>query len=291
MDNSEIINAIGKSGFPVEVECAKKLKDLGYKVNPSMNFYDYFRNKNTELDIRGIKSKTYLSQDNPEINCMLTIAIECKKFSDPLVLFNIPNENLIEDEYLDDDSFYCHINTSKDKAPNYFAFPIFDSKSTKIHVKKNHHHFLDESRAYNLTQLEKYPSDNKTYRVKLHTPQSIKYSLEKLGAYAFNFNHQWFEIIKNSHYNLETKFNASTINVLFLILVHSCDQFKRSESNSELSQEKHLVVFHNIESIDKNVRFVVDLVSLENLGFAIKKIETTYNYMINHLIKWFHAQK
>ena len=286
-----ILKSIDNSGFPFELGCIERLRRLGFNVQPSLYFYDFIRNRNTEVDILATKVSSIKTNSDKDISCILTLAVECKKHTLPIVNFGVQNDYEEDLDNLDLDSFYCHINTSRDKSPNYFAFPVFDSNSTKIDVKKLHHHFSSNKRFYNITQIEKKENSDKSVYYKLHTTDDLKYTINKLGLYAFNFHKKWFTNIKSSKNNLEKIIPTPVINVLFLLLVNAAEQFQYDISSKNIISTNHSAIFSNVDLEKDSISFVIDLIKAEGLEKAIHKINQTYDIMIKHLVKWFIAQK
>ncbi len=290
-DKELILKSIENSGFPFEIECSERFRKLGFSVKPSVQFYDFIRNKNTEMDIIATKTKSVKTNTGHTIHCVLTLAIECKKYSSPVITFDAEDDNVEEVGNLDWDYRYCHINTSRDKSPNYFSVPIFDSESTNINVKASHHHFQSKKRNYNITQIEKVEKPNKVAFYKLSNTDDLRYSITKLGLYAYNFHKKWFANINTSKNNYEKLITTPVINILFLLFVHSGEQFQYDLSSKDIYPQNHSSVFSNVDLESDSISFVIDLVKIDDIDAAIKKITLTYDNMLKHLVKWFLAQK
>src|SRR5579864_3360771 len=126
---------INDSGFPFQFQVVDALAQRGYEVSPSHCIYDPQRQTSCELDLVAIKRTVY---DRPvgSFTANLNLAIECKDNDIPFVNFGLKYGPTVRPEYVDEDSRYLHITTSRDKSAGYFRMAALDSKGT---LKPEHH--------------------------------------------------------------------------------------------------------------------------------------------------------
>lgn len=225
IDKVELNDTILKSGFPFQLRTANNLIDLGFKIQLSYQFFDRSRERDVELDIVAIHQQEFKTKKGEKIIGILRIGIECKDNSLPYVCFGLKHSEQNNFGFLDSDSFYCHLVTSKDKGiPNKFAIPIFEQNHSKILTKKYHHQFDEDLRFHFATAIERKGKNEQKF-FKLHITDNLNQTLGKLGAFIGDF-HGYGSNAGLSTDLLEEAYGLPVINICFLALIHSGIHFQ-----------------------------------------------------------------
>lgn len=106
-EKKNIIKAINKTGFPLELRVSKFLQEERYYVANNLYFIDQDEGKGREVEMRALKNYEFISGEKDYFirYCLL---IECKKSAKkPWVIFTSPKT--VYDEYL----FPLHIRGAK----------------------------------------------------------------------------------------------------------------------------------------------------------------------------------
>jgi hypothetical protein len=288
IDKLELNDAILKSGFPFQLSIANKLIDFGFKVQPSYQFFDISRGRDVELDIVAIYQQEFKTTNGEKILGILRIGIECKDNSLPFVCFGLKHSEENIQGFLDNDSFYCHLVTTKDKGmPNKFAIPIFEQNHSKLKAKKYHHQFDESLRFHFATAIEKKGKNSQKF-LKLHIPDNLNYTLGKLGAFIGNF-HGYGSSAGLSNSLLEEAYGLPVIDICFLALVHSGNHFQYILGDTEPKESYHTSVFLNRSYINWSVNYIVDFVAEETLLKATQKIISSFEIMIKQIAPYILA--
>lgn len=86
----KILEAIERTGYPLELRVSEELEELDYFVANNLYFVDKDENKGREIDIRGLKNYSF-KEGGSEYFVRHCLMIECKKsISKPWVIFTSP---------------------------------------------------------------------------------------------------------------------------------------------------------------------------------------------------------
>jgi len=285
--SSDIKKLIDGSGYPFELRVTQKFFDRGYNVKPSYRFLDESREKDVELDLVASKNEYVETVSGKKAYTMLRIGIECKDNSLPFVLFGSETRRAPQPEYIDDDTFYCQISTSRDKGfLNRFSIPIFGNNDSYGEVKKFHHQFNDLCRYYSVSHVEKKGKESNPF-LKLHQSDSLAYATKKLGA----FIGEETKFVsgqdgKNTGKLLEEAMQAPIILITFTMLAHTVPHFRYCNGHNSPEKSNFSSVFMNRSYDGKHLSYVVDFVSENALDEAINKIESSFNKMIEKTVPY-----
>lgn len=288
IDKQKVIQAINDSGFPLELKVAQIFKERGYSIQPSKIIHDKEKEKDYEVDLIA-SNKQVIEHSGKKLLTIAQIAVECKDYHLPYVFMGVDNIKSPEKGFFDPDSYYCHIESSRDgKLPNKFALTIFDSEYGGQELKKNHHHFTDELYFHSATALEeKGKGDNKYY--KLHTPNIILHPVSKLGGFVGDFH--GYGKSSDMKYNemMEEVNKMPVLRICFLMYVHTSDQFQYDHNRQELKSSNHTPVRFNRSYCNESINYIIDFVNLNKLNDAINTIDSSFSKMSSYLLKWIYA--
>ncbi|MEK8018160.1 MAG: hypothetical protein VSS75_014900 [Candidatus Parabeggiatoa sp.] len=292
LTSTEINKLIQKSGYPFELRVVQKFFENGFDVKPSYRFFDESREKDVELDLIAIRNGYLETKSGKKVYAMLQIGVECKDNSMPYVMFGTKANRQTEYGFVDSDSFYCQISTSRDRGmQNRFVYPIFNSEYTKIEVKDIHHQFKEDCRFYSVAHVEKKGKDNNPY-FKLHQSDSLSYATSKLGAFIGQANNFMTDKnVKSFGQCIEEMQKAPVITIVFSMLAHTQSHFRFCTGNEFPTEHKITSVFMNRAYEGKPLSYIIDFVSESALDDAIRNVEVSFKRMIEQIIPWIYAER
>jgi len=291
ISEGQLKKIIDNSGFPFELRIARQFADLGFSIQPSYQLYDASREKDTEIDLVAIQNISFKTTNGKKVVTNLRIGIECKDNSLPYICFGLKHENKTEPGVFDADTFYCHLQTSRDAGyRNRFALPLFDSENKNIggEVKKLHHQFAESVRFYSVAAIEKKGKGNQTF-FKLHLSDTISSALAKLGAFVGQFYEPPYSKAWNDGHHIEEAVGAPVVSICFVALVHSGSHFRYTSGDSQLKEAYHTSVFRNRSYANSSISYIVDFIKEEAIPDAVKKIKNSFELMCKRVVPYILA--
>lgn len=289
ISEEQLKKAINNSGFPFELRIAKQFADLGFSIQPSYQFYDASRDKDTEIDLVAIQNIPFKTTNGKKIVANLRIGVECKDNSLPYVCFGLKHENKTEPGVFDADTFYCHLQTSRDKGiRNRFALPLFDSKDRGQGVKNLHHQFAESVRFYSVATIEKKGKGNQSF-FKLHLSDTMSSALAKLGAFVGQFYEPPNSKVWDDGHHIEEAVGASVVSICFVALIHSGSHFRYMLGDSQPKEAYHTSVFRNRSYADSSISYIVDFIKEDKIPDAVKKIQNSFELMCKQAMPYILA--
>jgi hypothetical protein len=263
---ADLQKAVNDSGFPFQFQVVDSLAQRGYEVSPSHCIYDPQRQASCEMDLAAIKRTVY-DRAVGSFTVNLNLVIECKDTKIPFVSFGLKHQSNVRPAYVDEDIRFLHITTTRDKSVGYFGLAALDSKGT---LKPEHHQLTRPDRFYSLTTADWV---TKTKHWKLHVTENVSNMLSKFAAMTDHFDHQWDGLPDKPE--LERLSGGPILGVLFLMIVHSGEQYELLAGSKTPVQSNHTPVMASYGMPHGNLAFVVDVVPFSHLPEALDKVEKT----------------
>ena len=288
VNKEKVIDAIKKSGFPLELEVAKVFKNSGYSIQPSKIVHDKEKDRDYEIDLIASKNEE-ITWDGKKMLIITQIAVECKDYNLPFVFMGIDNIQSPQKGFFDPDSYYCHLESSRDgNLPNKYALAIFDTEHGGQDLKEKHHHFKNDIYFHSATALDKKGQKKNPY-YKLHTPNVITHPVSKLGSFVGDFH--GYGKSPDMRYNemLEEVTKMPVLRVCFLVYIHTSNQFRYNHKNEDLVPSLHTPVRFNRSYCNESINYIVDFIQKDGLKDSIKTIEKTSSLIGSYLPKWIFA--
>lgn len=271
---------IQQSGFPFELQVARELQALGLGIAPSYRFFDHERGKGTEIDVLATERTRLATKRGVDVTVMLRLAVECKDNGLPFVCLGLRHEPLADPDHVDPDSMYLHINTTRDRTPNWFSIPALDA-STRVDVRAAHHQLQSATRFYAMTGLEEC-GKAKDAVLRVSTPEKLRYALDKLGAFAAHFHQSW--PTGNDLRGVETLAGGPVLSILFLMLVHSGDQYRYVADGGDPTKADSTTVLLNAAHAEQSVAYAVDVVQRGALAAAIAGVRKSVDVVARRVV-------
>jgi hypothetical protein len=290
----DVAKLISDSGYPLELQVAKQLVDMGFKVQPSQQFFDVSRGKDVELDVVAHLHRSWQTKRGNTVRGVLRLGIECKDTSMPYVCFGLPHSVAPAPGVFDGDAFSCHVVTSRDDGlPNRSAIPLFDSDYGGAGLKSKHCHFSGSHRFHAITGVEE--KGDKARPFKLHTPDKLMNVKSKLGAFVGDF-HGYGSARPLVHGSRMVEDmgveKGPMITVCFTMLLHAGPHFRYTLDGGVPEPAAHTPVFLSRSYAEQSISYVVDLVQYDYFDASLARLIDTFAAMVEYLTPWvFAAQK
>jgi len=282
----ELEKLVHVSGFPLELDVARELREAGFEIYPSRRFFNRFKQRDSEIDLFAVRRHLRQTKSGKKVEGVLRVALECKSNSLPYVLFGLENSVLPDSSVVDRDSFYCHVQTTRDSGiGNRFAWVSLDEEMSRSGWSKARHHQLaTPERFYAATAVE---ITGKSY--KLHLTANLADSLTKLGAFADHLTDSWSKAGANRE-ALESR-GFPSILITFFLFVHAGHHFRWSIDRKSLCEAEQTTVLLNHSASDAEVSYSVDFVKRSSLAAALSTLDVTFQELLAHLVPIVLAQR
>lgn len=282
---TDIERLVRESGFPFELQVAASLQALGFAVHLSHQYFDEKRQRPAEVDVLATRESRVETSNAGPVRVILELAVECKDNSLPYVLFGFPQPAAKAAGILDGDVYYSRVRSTQDKFPNFFAvLSLGDERLPGSEdIKASHHHFAGSHRFHQVTSIEKVKDNSGGFFLKLHASDRFREALHGLAGYVHYVNDALFKA--SAVFGRQGYPHDPTIWLTFLLLVHSGDHYRfTTEDGLVASSHTPLLTSLNFEGLSQP--YAVDFVRFEDLAAAINTIDSTFQLVSDHLVKY-----